>query len=934
MKRCLKLIAVGASAGGLDALIEFFHGVPADVQTAFLVIQHLSPDHESIMGELIAPHVKLPIEEAEDGKRLSGGKIYFCPPAVIPHVDGMVLRLEPRAKDQSPVLPINILFSSLARTPGSDVPEALSSGDMETVEQIKLLQNELRITRENLETANTYIAEQAQLEKRFEFALKTAKLSWWDWDIETSEIKVQSAGHCLLGEGCLSVERDRGGWMEAVHPDDRERVEGSLNACLSGETEEWNCDHRFLTSEGRWLWVNNQGVVSRRSPDGEPLVMIGTTRDIDDYKRVLLGATNQRDMLEAAGDIAQLGYWDYDPETGELVCSTRTRKILGVEEGADPVLEDAIQLFLPPDDERLSKAFGKAVSEGIPYDLELRCLNANGKHCMTRASGRPHVDSSGKVTRVVGIFQDVTDVLTTEHEMSAFFEVSPDFQATVTYQGRFKSFNSSWTRELGYSSEELLAMHLSEIVAPVEREGFKAILSEVVAGETVSNYETRIDKKCDQCSTCDASPAWLSWSMSSDQELEFVVVSARCVTAQKQGQQALEEARIRAEEASRAKTDFLAVMSHELRTPLNPILGYTDMLLEEIADEEQCEILKTISQSGDQMITIIDELLDYSKLDAGNTKVELVDFSLEDLISEKVRLMSGMLKDRACTLNYSIDWGVLDEKACPVMRGDDGMVSQILRNLVANAIKFTEEGQIDIDASIIEASKGKCIVEFQVKDTGIGIAAEDIDKLFVPFSQVDTGMTRQFGGTGLGLAICQRLTGLMEGAISVESQLGEGSTFKVRLPFDYRLSENEGTQSSPSSKAPSHTSAGQSALKGHVLVVEDNQSNAYYIEKLIEVRGVQSTVACDGESALEKIAEEDFQLILLDLHMPGIGGIETLKRLRQFESQQNKAHAPVIILTADASEDAKQQSIEYGADGLLTKPIRPPAVYEILSKYL
>jgi two-component system CheB/CheR fusion protein len=777
----------------------------------------------------------------------------------------------------------------------------------------------------------TDITQEVRLEKRFLFALKTAKLSWWDYDVPRGMVMLQSAGECFLGADCIPSDHNRDSWMQQVHPDDRSIVEQSLNACLTGETDEWNCEHRFRTSSGDWLWVSNQGMVMRRSPKGEPLEMIGTTRDINDFKLALLCATSQRDMLNVVGDIALMGYWSYDVETRQVEWSAQTRKILAVGDDFDPSVEGTFEFIPSPDRERLQAAFQKAVDKGVPYDLELQCVDRNGRHCFVRSSGRPHVDEGGRVVRVVGVFQDVTETMRTQHEVSAFFAVSPDFQATATFEGVLKTFNGSWETQLGYPANELLEMTLSDFVVAEERVAFEEKLKLVIAGESVSNYETRVMSRAAQLPCEGESESWLSWSMSSDPHLRFIVVSARCVTEQKKAVKDLQLARIRAEEANRAKTDFLAVMSHELRTPLNPILGYTDMLIEDTQDEEQLEILKTIVQSGDQMLALIDELLEYSKIDAGKSEVEVVDFYLSDLVAEKVRLMKGMLKGVDCELTHSIDWGNFNPESEPVMLGDIGMLRQILRNLIANAIKFTNQGSIDFHTRVLKASAGEALLEFAVADTGIGIAEADITGLFEPFTQVDRGMTRKYGGTGLGLAICKRLVDLLGGRIDVQSELGKGSVFTVQVPLRYGMDEGDvvkqsgNPEGSPNKKPP---------LIGGVLVVDDHASNALYIRKLVELRGLEVDVAHSGEDALKLSSTKRFQLIFLDLHMPGLDGFETLSQIRQHEAGVDAPPVPVVILTADASQEARQSSVEAGAEDLLVKPVKPASINEMLSKYL
>ena len=776
----------------------------------------------------------------------------------------------------------------------------------------------------------TDVTEVRHLEKRFRFALQTAKLSWWDWDLVDDKLEVTSGGSCLLGEHCLDVGRGRDGWMELVHPDDREHVGRTLDDCIKGHTAEWDCEHRFRTDSGEWLWVHNQGLVTKRDEKGSPVEMMGTTRDVNSYKCALIEAQNQQVALTAADEVSKVGTWDYDPETEEMTWSKEIRRILEVDEDFEPSAENTYKLMHAEDRKLLDNAFEQIKADGTPYDLQLRFISAKGKDLLCRSAGRANYSEKGRIIRVVGVFQDITEQTLVQQELEAFFKLSPDFQATLGMDGSFRFWSPSWKKELDYLEDELSSMHVSDLVADVDRADFSEILDQAIAGTPVRNYETRVIPNTTVRSACNTKLPWISWSFWNEPKLSLLFVSARCVTAEKEAQQALQEARIRAEEASLAKTDFLAVMSHELRTPLNPILGFTEMMLEDAETEGEKETLNTIIESGEHMLTLIDEILEYGKLNAGKKEVEPIEFSLEDMVSNKLHLMKGQIKDEPIDLSSSINWGSIDEARAPKLIGDVGMIRQIARNLISNAIKFTQEGEVDFHVSVQKVEGERVIVQFDVSDSGIGISEENRAKLFSPFTQVQGGTTREYGGTGLGLAICKRLVDLMDGSISLESKEGEGSTFSFTLPLGLRYMD-----SAPSAKEQMSTPADEqkSKLAGSVLLVEDNEANALYIKKLIDIRKANVETAVRGEHALELLEERSFGLILLDLHMPGIGGLETLKRIRSSDSAEVKK-VPAIILTGDASVEAKKDCKKHGADGLLTKPIRPKEMDELLDKYL
>lgn len=747
--------AVGASAGGLGALIDFFRRVPSDSGVAFLVIQHCSPDHKSMVSELLAPHVKLPIVEVSERTLLKPNTICLCSPGMIPHANGYEVWCEPRREEDASRLPIDHYFDQLGRSlgesaigvilsgtgsdgsqglrsigdnggivvvqeptdaefaemprsalltgkasavaPASELWEVISnlidernseredvseevaeifSNDAKEMEgsisRIAELEKDLRATRKHLEKANeelqatneelqctieelhtvnteferknkelmesnvtlqnllessedgilfidrnllirnfnpaiaaafnllpgdlgrsvkhiayhlsegegltrevrqviqsgermesetrdrngrhylkrivpfrradggiegalisfTNVTRYHDLEDRFNFALEAVGMSWWDWDLKSGRLDVNSAGKCLLGDDCLAVARDKEGWMAMVHPDDSEEVARSLDAHLEGKTDTWTCEHRFKTTDENWLWVLNSGKVLDWSDDGNPLRMIGTTQDVHSYKEAIIRISDQNELLGAASKIAGLGTWEYDPNIGSLYWSEQVKKIMGVDSDHHPLVETAFDCFPHPDREVLESAFEKLLKEGVPYDLEIRCVNRNGENLLTRAAAMPSYDERGRLIKVLGLFQDITDITRTEHEMEAYFSLSPDLQATLDFEGSLKSFSNTWISFFGLSREELTGMPLVELIHPDNASRFSEVLAEVMNGKIVNSHETRTRPGDADCDNGLSEEHWMSWSLSSDKQLGLIFVSARCVTEQ------------------------------------------------------------------------------------------------------------------------------------------------------------------------------------------------------------------------------------------------------------------------------------------------------------------------------------------------------------------------------------------------------------------
>ncbi len=532
----------------------------------------------------------------------------------------------------------------------------------------------------------------------------------------------------------------------------------------------------------------------------------------------------------------------------------------------------------------------------------------------------------------VAAFQDITErkrseefLLATSSRLTALIESMQTGVLVEDEAGRVVTGNQTFCALFGLdvASSELIGTPADELLrrcadATADPSAFTS-LTETLLVERAPMLAHELLLADGRVAELDYVPIYLFPSMPQAEDCRGHLWLFRDITERKQVETEILQARAAAEQANTAKSDFLANMSHEIRTPMNGIIGMTDLALETRLEPQQREYLEMVKASADALLVIINDILDFSKIEAGKLEIERIAFSLRDELAQTLRPLSFRAEQKGLRLDHFVAATVPE-----IIVGDPVRLRQILINLVGNALKFTEMGSVSVRVDVLPAAAADEVeIHCAVSDTGIGIAPEKQANIFDAFSQADGSITRRFGGTGLGLAICQKLVSMMGGRIWVVSAPGAGSA------FHFTLRVGIGTSLAPTVepvRAP-----GLLALR--ILLAEDNLINQRLAVTLLERRGHRVRVCNNGEEALQALAEEDFDLVLMDIQMPVMGGFEATQRIRQAELASGR-HQVIIAMTANAMRGDRERCIEGGMDGYVSKPIRQEEMFAELARCL
>jgi len=506
------------------------------------------------------------------------------------------------------------------------------------------------------------------------------------------------------------------------------------------------------------------------------------------------------------------------------------------------------------------------------------------------------------------------EVLESNKSFEAIFNSSTDMMIISDFQGNIVNANPKALETYGYSKEEFLKLTVQQLVHPDSYNDFETF-SRDIQTKGFTSLEAKDIRKDGSTFLVEVQGSIVDY-YGAPHHLGVL----RDITKRKQAEEALVKAKNASDAANRAKSNFLAMMSHEIRTPMNAIIGMTELTLQTDLSPEQENNLKVVKESSYHLLNVINEILDFSKIEANKLTIEHIDFDLYYLLDSVIYLFIAQTQEKGLFLNLDKSNGLVQ-----YIKGDPIRLKQILVNLVNNAIKFTKEGGITIKVG----QENDSHLVFSVTDTGIGIPEDKHQQIFQRFNQADTSITREHGGTGLGLAICRKLVELMGGDITVSSQVNVGSTFL----FNIQLTRGDKNKISHQNQPIDWQQLREDSQPLKILLVEDNAVNARIATRFLEKMGHHSSTALNGKEALTILSKERFDLVIMDVEMPEMNGLEATVRIRKGEADKNNANIPVVAMTAHALNEFRDECLTSGMNDFISKPVNFYELGIVLKKY-
>lgn len=791
---------------------------------------------------------------------------------------------------------------------------------------VKVIGTFLDITREK-----EYEEKLKESEKRLQLAITNSESGLWEWDTQTKLFKISDNSRKLIGitKGSFETVSD---FTCRLHPEDADRALLDLQNHFEKKTDSYISEYRILDDSGNYRWLLSKGKLIAFGEDGAPLgVFLGTFSDITHSKEIEMKLKENEQKMRMALNSVHGGLWENDLEIDMYYLyelDKQTRKKIN---SFFMHWEDLVSRIHPDD---IEKATAERISflngQTAQYETEYRFKTDDGSYMWINAVGSiAEKDINGKPSKTVGIFTDVTERKLAEEKLKENeqrWNFALEGAGAGVFDINFITGSAYYSRKLkdilGYTEEEFPDSfdEWQKLVHPDDYETVRESLDKFINGE-VTTYQTeqRALHKDGHC-------MWFSNKVylvrTPDGKPERMIGTIIEITESKRIQIELQRSKDLAEASVRSKQLFLANISHELRTPMHAIIGIGEQLSKSELADAQKEQLNVIHESANFLLSIIDDILDLSKIEEGKMRFEEYPFTLTAVVTSCFNLVKEKAEAKGLRISSNLD--ELFQQTFYL--GDANRIKQIFLNILSNAVKFTEKGFITFNCKLIERELNQHTISITCIDTGIGIGEQMMQRLFQDFSQEDESFIRKYGGTGLGLSITKNLVEMMGGTIAIDSHKSVGTTVTIHLSF--RIAEKNIEKETAHNHAIQQDTA---LLKNRkILVAEDNKFNRLLLKIIFDKYNIELTEAQNGKEAIELAAAGDFDMILMDIQMPEMDGVEATKYIRQVL----KKDIPILAITANAVTEELEEYKAQGMDDALTKPFEEKNLLEKLFRFI
>jgi PAS domain S-box-containing protein len=865
-------------------------------------------------------------------------------------------------------------------------------------------------------------AELRESQERFALAIRGANDGLWDWNILSDELYYSSRFTELFGFAEHGVSPSSTAFFQRIHPEDTSAMSEAIKRHLKDHIE-FDVECRALTKSGEYRWMQLRGQ-ALWDETGIATRMAGSLRDITERKQIESALRDNEERFRSLATASPVGIFQMDLDGACIYTNLRWQEMAGLS-FKETLGNGWMQMIHPEDRASVLTVWEECRTQGREYKGEFRFLHRDGqvRWVLSRATAvyTQETGNTPVIAGYVGTSEDITERKQIEAEldmrvrlsilraeigmtMARTVELSEMLQecAFILVNSLDVAVLRIWVLDESRNLLELQASagmdaDLEEMqkqipvgqgeIGRIAQHGQAHVTNEIRRDPLFSDTTWMLrgemaeivafigypliceDRVVGVMATFSHQP-FASTVLAEFPEIANLIAQG---IVRRQSEKALHQAKEAAEAGSRAKSEFLANMSHELRTPMNGVLGMTGLLLETSLSPDQKDLVETAKMSAESLLTILNDILDFSKIEVGKLELDLLPFSLRQLVDRVLKTFTFHAKEKQVSLHCLIGTETPD-----ALIGDAGRICQILINLIGNALKFTAHGEVTVTIEKVHphalgkldppvqlalgpGTGNSCPLHFSVQDSGIGIPIEKQKAIFDAFAQADGSTTRKYGGTGLGLSISRKLTELMGGAIWVESEVGRGSTFHFIVQLERQTVQDAVAENSVASHFATSTSVNAALLGKRVLLAEDNAVNQKLAVRLLQKMGCQVIVTNNGKEALVALEQEGpFDAVLMDCQMPELDGFETTLAIRTREQQwqlthgealveqENEPHTffplsgknrnllrlPIIAMTANVMKGDRERCLEVGMDDYVSKPIKPQSLLAALERWI